>query len=135
MMITISSLGMLNLLLAAIIMDYKKNMQEVHTQNLIFMAEYAVIVERGNLSKLRRYLTRSFTHLTNSGHKWLSVPWTISNMKKLEEGKKDYVYCTLDLCLGCDCIHLEEEFRAILRNPKSSPSCEACFTRSESLMG
>ena len=52
MMIIMSSLGMLNLLMAAIIMDYRKALHEVHTQNLVFMAQYVLVVDRGLLAKL-----------------------------------------------------------------------------------
>merc|ERR1712184_183053 len=56
MMIIVTSLGMLNILLAAIISDYNKNRKEVHTQNLLFMAQYSVVLEHGLGRKIKELL-------------------------------------------------------------------------------
>merc|ERR1712203_438312 len=84
MMIIVTSLGMLNILLAAIISDYNKNMKEVHTQNLLFMAQYSVVLEKGFGSKVRDLLVN-----------WMDLEM-LENWARL--GSTDtYTYCTLDL--------------------------------------
>ena len=105
MMIIVTSLGMLNILLAAIISDYNKNMKEVHTQNLLFMAQYSVVLEKGFGSKVRDLLVN-----------WMDLEM-LENWARL--GSTDtYTYCTLDLCNKKEekttHIHPEEEFKNII---------------------
>ena len=106
MMIIVTSLGMLNILLAAIITDYNKNMKEVHTQNLLFMAQYSVVLEQGLGRKIKELLVNKMK--MTSLEKWA----------KLDEKIDTYTYCTLDLCYEKEDktkhIHLEEEFRNII---------------------
>jgi hypothetical protein len=105
MMIIMSSLAMLNLLLAAILTDYNRNMQEVHTANLVFMAQYSVVVHRA------QRLSRA-----------LGLLWSEERaaMERLERGDThgSFTYCARRLCLAPagppGHIHLEEEFQAIL---------------------
>ena len=103
MMIVVTSHGMLNLLLAAIISDYKKNMKEVHIQNLISMAQYVVLLEQ--CRGVRNLL------VNHMGMK------SVENWARLGEKVKSYTFCTLDLCsMESDNqkhIHPEEEFRNI----------------------
>ena len=104
MMITISSLGMLNVLIAAIITDYKQNQEEVHFENLAYMAQFAVMVDRGIIRKALDGCKKKF---------------------KMSENIRDlpanatYTYCTLDLCSlegnNRDHIHVEEGFKNILK--------------------
>ena len=112
MMIVVTSLGMLNLLLAAIISDYRKNMKEVHMQNLISMAQYMILLEQ---------CTRTMNLLVNQmGMK------SVENWARLDEKIESYTFCTLDLCYresdNQDHIHPEEEFRNIINNRRKSPS-------------
>ena len=106
MMIVVTSLGMLNLLLAAIISDYKKNMKEVHMQNLISMAQYLVLLEQ--CTRIKNLLVNQLG--IKSVEKWA----------RLDEKVETYTYCTLDLCYmendNQDHIHPEEEFRNIINN-------------------
>jgi len=106
MMIIVTSLGMLNILLAAIITDYNKNMKEVHTQNLLFMAQYSVVLEQGLGRKVKELLVNKMK--MKSLEKWA----------RLDEKIDAYTYCTLDLCYEKEDktkhIHLEEEFRNII---------------------
>ena len=106
MMIVVTSLGMLNLLLAAIISDYKKNMKEVHMQNLISMAQYLVLLEQ--CTRIKNLLVNQMG--IKSVEKWA----------RLDEKVETYTYCTLDLCYmendNQDHIHPEEEFRNIINN-------------------
>jgi hypothetical protein len=106
MMIVVTSLGMLNLLLAAIISDYKKNMKEVHMQNLISMAQYVVQLEQCTWT--RNLLVNHMG--IKSVEKWA----------KLDEKIESYTFCTLDLCYrdsdNQEHIHPEEEFRNIINN-------------------
>merc|ERR1719367_171798 len=105
MMIVVSSLGMLNLLLAAIISDYKKNMAEVHIQNLISMAQYLVMLD--GCTRTRKLLVKHMG--MKSVEKWA----------RLDENGS-YTFCTLDLCYkesdNKEHIHPEEEFRNIINN-------------------
>jgi len=106
MMIVVTSLGMLNLLLAAIISDYKKNMKEVHMQNLISMAKYVVLLEQ-------------CTGLRNLVVNHMGIA-RVMNWARLDENVESYTFCTLDLCFrqsdNKDHIHPEEEFRNIINS-------------------
>ena len=108
MMIVVTSLGMLNILLAAIITDYNKNMKEVHTQNLLFMAQYSVVLEKGLGRRIKDLLVNKMK--MKSFETWA----------RLDENVDTYTYCTLDLCHEKEDktkhIHLEEEFRNIIQN-------------------
>ena len=108
MMIVVTSLGMLNLLLAAIISDYKRNMKEVHIQNLIAMAQYSVFLSKCcSLTTLKKLLVRRLNMAS------------LDNWGRLDSMVTSYTYCTLDLCSrngeGSNHIHLEEEFRNIIK--------------------
>jgi len=106
MMIVVSSLGMLNLLLAAIISDYKKNMAEVHIQNLISMAQHPVFLEQCYGNKVKDLFVNTM------GLK------RVENWARLDKDINTYTYCTLDLCFEKEDkathIHPEEEFRNII---------------------
>jgi len=108
MMIIVTSLGMLNILLAAIISDYNKNKKEVHTQNLLFMAQYSVVLEQGLGRRIKELLVKKMK--MKSFEKWA----------RLDDGVDTYTYCTLDLCYEKEDktkhIHPEEEFRNIIVN-------------------
>jgi len=108
MMIIVTSLGMLNILLAAIISDYNKNKKEVHTQNLLFMAQYSVVLEQGLGRRIKELLVKKMK--MKSFEKWA----------RLDESVDTYTYCTLDLCYEKEDktkhIHPEEEFRNIIVN-------------------
>jgi hypothetical protein len=104
MMIIVTSLGMLNILLAAIISDYNK--KEVHTQNLLFMAQYSVVLEQGFGSKVRDLMVN-----------WMELE-SLENWARLDGSIDTYTYCTLDLCNKKEDktthIHPEEEFKNII---------------------
>jgi len=106
MMIIVTSLGMLNILLAAIITDYHKNMKEVHLQNLLFMAQYSVVLEQGLGREIKDFLVNK-----------LNIQ-SLKNWTRLEEGNDTYTYCTLDLCYAEEHkithIHPEDEFSNII---------------------
>ena len=106
MMIIVTSLGMLNILLAAIISDYNKNRKEVHTQNLLFMAQYSVVLEQGLGRKIKALLVNKMKMKS------------LENWARLDEKVDCYTYCTLDLCYEKEDktthIHPEEEFRNII---------------------
>jgi len=105
-MIIVTTLGMLNILLAAIISDFNKNMKDVHTENLLFMAQYSVVLEKGFGSKVRNLLVN-----------WMEVT-SLESWGRLDGNIETYTYCTLDLCNKKDHktihIHPEEEFRNII---------------------
>ena len=106
MMIIVTSLGMLNILLAAIITDYHKNMKEVHLQNLLFMAQYSVVLEQGLGREIKDFLVNK-----------LNIQ-SLKSWTRLEEGNDTYTYCTLDLCYAEEHkithIHPEDEFSNII---------------------
>ena len=106
MMIIVTSLGMLNILLAAIITDYNKNMKEVHLQNLLFMAQYSVVLEQGLGREIKDFLVNK-----------LNIQ-SLKNWTRLEEGNDTYTYCTLHLCYAEEHkithIHPEDEFSNII---------------------
>ena len=106
MMIIVTSVGMLNILIAAIISDYNKNKKEVHTQNLLFMAQYFVMLEQGLKGKVKNLLVNKLE--LSSFESW----------GRLDQNTTSYSYCTLDLCYEeehkTDHIHPEEEFRNII---------------------
>lgn len=106
MMIIVTSLGMLNILLAAIITDYNKNMKEVHLQNLLFMAQYSVVLEQGLGREIKDFLVNK-----------LNIQ-SLKSWTRLEEGNDTYTYCTLDLCYAEEHkithIHPEDEFSNII---------------------
>ena len=106
MMIIVTSLGMLNILLAAIITDYHKNMKEVHLQNLLFMAQYSVVLEQGLGREIKDFLVNKLNIQSMRS-------WT-----RLEEGNDTYTYCTLDLYYAEEHkiahIHPEYEFKNII---------------------
>merc|ERR550517_1416264 len=108
MMIVVTSLGMLNILLAAIITDYNKNMKEVHTHNLLFMAQYSVVLEKGLGRKIKELLVNKMKMKS------------LETWARLDESVDTYTYCTLDLCYEKEDktkhIHTEEEFRNIIQN-------------------
>ena len=97
---------MLNLLLAAIISDYKKNMKEVHIRNLISMAQHPVFLEQCYGNKVKDLFVNKL------GLK------CVENWARLDEKTEAYTYCTLDLCFEKEDktghIHPEEEFRNII---------------------
>ena len=100
-MIIVTSVGMLNILLAAIISDYNKNKKEVHTQNLLFMAQYFVMLEQGLKGKVKNLLVNTMELSSFEG-------WG-----RLDQNTTSYSYCTLDLCYEEEHktahIHPEEE--------------------------
>ena len=104
MMITISSLGMLNLLIAAVIVDYKQNQEEVHYENLAYMAQFAVMVDRG---VIRRSVDAFRTQIKLS-----ESPRGLPRHARV-------TYCRLELCSSegdqAEHVHLEHEFLRILQ--------------------
>ena len=74
MMIIVTSLGMLNILLAAIITDYNKNMKEVHLQNLLFMAQYSLVLKQGLGREIKDFLVNKLN---------------IQSLKSSRQDKKD----------------------------------------------
>ena len=81
-------------------------MKEVHLQNLLFMAQYSVVLEQGLGREIKDFLVNK-----------LNIQ-SLKSWTRLEEGIDTYTYCTLDLCNAEEHkithIHPEDEFSNII---------------------